>query len=269
MDVTQFEAVLGVLAGVYQPNRLRLLGGEPLLHPKFMEIVEVAKAANIADILQLTTNGMLLDRLPSAAWDLLDEIELSLYGISELSDERIAEIRRLGKAHGTVVNVSSYPNFRMTFTTQRAQDPQLVEEVWRGCKMANVWGCHALRGARLYRCPQSIYAPSLIGGSLEEEGFEITAIPDLQARLLEFLNAPGPLRACANCVGSCGKQFAQVGLPRRGWKEDLDVPYIEMIDLELLERSQKEIQVIDDCRTLLSERQRHGVLGKIRKLLAS
>lgn len=246
--VEETEHSLGLLAGVYHCKKLRLIGGEPLLNPNIVDLIKIAKRSGIGDLVQLTTNGMFLDRLPDEGWVDLDEIEISLYEISKLSDAKIEELRRKGKRFGTKVNVSRYPNFRMTFSSQKAESTSLVEDIWSACKMANVWGCHALRQGRLYRCPQSIYVPGFTGGQLEEEGFKISDSTTLQEDLLRFLNAPGPLKSCAHCVGSCGKQVQQAGLDRRAWKADLDVPFEEMIDFELMDKSKTAIQLIDDCR---------------------
>lgn len=258
---------LGLLSGVYHARRLRLIGGEPMLNPQLLDIIGAAKRSGVADIIQMTTNGMLLDRLPDAGWDALDEIELSVYGISGLTNEKLEGLRHKGEQHGTLVNIASYPNFRMTFTARKATDPALVNDVWRACKMAQVWGCHALRGDRLYRCPQSIYVPGFTGGQLSEEGFALVDTPELRDNLLRFLNGPGPLKSCAHCVGSCGKQFEQTGLARTSWRADLDVPYEDMIDFDLLERSKTQKQVIDDCRTPITpSRRKRGVLQKLQSL---
>ena len=267
--VQETERTLGLLAEVYHCKKLRLLGGEPLLNPNIVTMIKIAKSSGIGDTVQLTTNGMLLDRLPDEGWANLDEIEVSLYEISKLSEANIDALRRKGERFGTKVNVSRYPNFRMTFSSQKAENTALVEDIWTACKMANVWGCHSVRNGRLYRCPQSIYVPDFTGGQLEEEGFEITSSPTLQDDLLRFLNAPGPLKSCAHCVGSCGKQFEQIGLNRSAWKADLDVPFAEMVDFELLERSKIKMQFIDDCRKPVGRKRKvQRFLQKVRAIWA-
>jgi hypothetical protein len=261
-SVEEVAYSLQVLTGVYHCRRLRLLGGEPMLNPDIVEIIKVAKHSGVADILQMLTNGMLLDRLPDEGWEALDEIEISFYEISRLSAERIEALRVKGKAFATRVNVASYPSFRMTFTTREAQSPELVNDVWSACKMANVWGCHAMRAGRIYRCPQSIYALGLSSGPSDEEGFAISEAPDFKDSLLRFLNGPGPLKSCSRCVGSCGKKVEQASLERRAWKADLDVPFEDMIDFELLEKSKREMKEIDDCRVVLKPPRSKRSVGK-------
>ncbi len=269
VDVQTVERVLGRLAAVYRCDRLRMLGGEPLLHPDFVDVAAVAKAAKIGRIVQLTTNGMLIDRLPDEGWRLLDEIEISVYPAAGLTDERLLELRRKGERFGTRVNVSKYPRFRGTFTTQKAKSAEIVQDVWSACKAVNVWGCHAVRGERIYRCPQSAYGPVLNGGSFSDEGFEIDDRPDLRERLLDFLNAPGPLGACAYCVGTCGKKLDHGASSRRDWMMDLGRPYEEMIDYELLEISKVERREVDDCRRPVRARRSLGgrLVKKVRELL--
>jgi len=266
-SVEEMERSLNLLTGVYHCKRLRILGGEPLLNPKLVDLIQVAKRSGIGDIVQLTTNGMLLDRLPDEGWRALDEIEISLYKISKLKDAQIETFKRKGKQFGTDVNVSEYPNFRVTFSTQKTDNDALIKDVWQACKMINVWGCHTLREGVLYRCPQSVYVPGITGGELTDEGFALVDNPGLIDDLMDYFNAPGPLKSCAHCVGSSGKKIHQASLGRREWKEDLHAPIEEMVDFDLLERSKREAKIIDDCRTPVKEKNKFKkLIKKVRSL---
>jgi organic radical activating enzyme len=268
-DLQQTERVLRVLSNVYHCDRLRLLGGEPLLHPDLTNLIHIGRASGIGNTIHLITNGVLLDRLPDEAWRALDVLEISVYQNAGLSKDLIKAARRKGDKLGTEVQIAHYPKFRHTFSLHKAQTPKLVEDIWTACKMANVWGCHSLRGDHMFRCPQSIYVPPLTGGHLTDEGFAITSEPDLRDRLIAFLNGAGPLRSCANCVGSCGKQFNQTGSPRKSWKDDLQAPMEDIVDYALLAQSMTNMQVIDDCR--MPERRKRGlgpaIARKFRQLL--
>lgn len=264
-DPETTQATLGRLATIYRCDRLRILGGEPLLHPNLTELIAIAKQSGIGKKVQLTTNGMLLDRLSDEAWQTLDEIELSVYKMANLTNDTIKSYQRKGEKFGTRVQPSHYDDFRMTFSTKGTQDQDLVNDIWKGCKMMNVWACHSVRGTHIYRCPQSIYAMSLTGRSMTEEGFDILNAADLRDGLMGFLGGAGPLKSCHYCVGSCGKKFAQNGLDRKSWKTDLDKPLEEMVDYELLERSKREANPVDDCRQPVKIRR--GLVGKVQRRL--
>lgn len=268
-DLQQTERVLGTLSKIYHCDRLRLLGGEPLLHPNLTDLIHIGRASGIGNTVNLVTNGVLIDRLPDDGWRALDILEISVYQNAGLSKDMISAARRKGDKFGTEVQIASYPKFRHTFSLHKAQTTELIEDIWTACKMANVWGCHCVRGDHIFSCPQSIYVPQLTGGNMTDEGFAIASTPDLRDRLLAFLNGSGPLLSCANCVGSCGKQFNQTGLPRKSWKDDLQAPMEDIVDYALLARSKTEMQFIDDCRT--PERKKRGLSAAIarnfRKLL--
>lgn len=262
---------LAQLAPLYRPRMLRILGGEPILNPQITEIIRVARDSGIAEHLQLVTNGLLLDRLDDAAWDLLSEVEISIYPAAGMTEAMIDKARMKGIRHNTVVSTCIYPQFRMTFCSQPAQDKALVEDIWMGCKMAQVWGCHAVRDGFIYRCPQSIYISMLGGAQGSAEGLSLDDEPTapLQPRLLAFLNAAGPLRACSQCAGSSGKTIEQVFLVRRDWQKDLDISLSEMVDQERLSRNLQEIIQRDDCRVPVREKRlsKTYLLRKIMQLV--
>lgn len=265
-SVEETQRTLTLLADVFHCKTLRILGGEPLLNPNLVDIILIAKQSGIGDAVQLTTNGMLLDRLSDEGWTALDEIEISLYETSKLTEAKIDAFKRKGKQFHTRVNVSKYPNFRMTFSSQTSDNTALVEDIWQACKMANVWGCYSLRDGTLYRCPQSIYISEFADGNFGDEGFKLAGRAQLQDDLLAFLNAPGPLKSCRNCVGSSGKKIEQTDLTRRTWKTDLDKPLEDMVDFGLLEQAKKESNIIDDCRTPLRKKR---ILSKLAKKIRS
>ncbi|GAA5142832.1 hypothetical protein GCM10023213_29470 [Prosthecobacter algae] len=64
VEPVQLAEELRLARRVIAPTWLKLVGGEPLLHSRFLECLEVAKAADIATIVSVTTNGFLLPRQP-------------------------------------------------------------------------------------------------------------------------------------------------------------------------------------------------------------
>ena len=51
---------LAVARDVLRPRYFKLVGGEPLLHPRLPELLDVARASGIAEVYSVTTNGVLL-----------------------------------------------------------------------------------------------------------------------------------------------------------------------------------------------------------------
>ncbi len=57
---------LSVLAKHMQADHVRLLGGEPLLHPRLTEVIAAARQSALAGRIRVVTNGILLWRMTDA-----------------------------------------------------------------------------------------------------------------------------------------------------------------------------------------------------------
>lgn len=257
---------LARLARVLHARELRLIGGEPLLHPRLTEVVAAARASGISPYLKLVTNGTLIDRLAPEAWRQLDCVEISRYPGSSLSDAQIELARARGAEYRTEVVVAGYDSFRDTFTARPTTDDELVGRIFRACKIANLWKCPAIYRGHVYRCPQSIYAPSLAGKAFSD-GFEIAEDEGFQARLLAFLNETRPLASCRHCVGTVGRKRPHALVGRRQWLDDAQRGAEEMVDYALLERSLQAFEHRDDCRVVYKPRR--GLIGAIRSVFAA
>src|SRR5689334_13886640 len=75
-DVGQYERDLERLSRVLCAEEFRLIGGEPLLHPDVLRLLEIARASGIAASITLVTNGLLLRSAPPALWELIDTLWL-------------------------------------------------------------------------------------------------------------------------------------------------------------------------------------------------
>ena len=71
-----------------------LSGGEPLTHPEFAKIVQAAKQSGLR--VQATTNGTLLDTLPTDILRGLDAVHLSLMSLDPFIYESISRPAMLG-----------------------------------------------------------------------------------------------------------------------------------------------------------------------------
>ena len=96
--VEAFSRDLEALAGVFHSEQLRIVGGEPLLHPQLLEFLTEARRIGIADAIVLITNGVLLPEMPAELWELIDQLWVSVYpGIKSKFDE--SKYTEICKAH--------------------------------------------------------------------------------------------------------------------------------------------------------------------------
>src|SRR5690349_14781336 len=72
-------ADLTVLTPHYRPDHVRLLGGEPLLHPKLDEVIDAVRASEISERIRIVTNGTALRKITERVWEGIDELHVSLY----------------------------------------------------------------------------------------------------------------------------------------------------------------------------------------------
>lgn len=239
---------LSILARRYRPNFIKLLGGEPLMHKNLPALIEAIRAAGMDCKIMLVTNGTLLHKAVDGIWEGVDEIELSVYPGAPGVEGNIDLARTRMTAMGKRLNVYRYDRFRATFTLKGTEDRDLIRRIYTACKVANYWGCHGLRDGYFYKCPQSMYAGRLQGGIAESDRIAITDRPTLQAELLEFVNSPEPLAACANCLGTVGIQQPFNLPPRSRWLESIDQPSEALTDYEWLEKSLIRFDEPDDCK---------------------
>lgn len=237
-----------ILAKVYRPPIIKVLGGEPLLHKRLAEVIQAARSTGICDYFYLLTNGLLLDKMGDDVWDAIEELEVSCYPGLTKTEDNLKLARAKAKEHGVKLRVSTFENFRHTMTTAGTQDESLVADVYRTCKIAHVWGCHGFRDGYFYKCPQSLHLRSMVEGLAESDRIPIEDHPEFQSQLLNYLNSPSPLSACHYCLGTVGKQHPHEILDRRLFREDLHKPTEELVDRDWMERCKSDQLIVDDCK---------------------
>ncbi|MCL1945938.1 MAG: radical SAM protein [Chitinivibrionia bacterium] len=127
-----------------------LMGGEPLLHPKIIEIFDIA-AKYFDTTIQLVTNGILLSSQPDEFWESCNKnritILLSAYPI------RINRDRIRARAHKFGVTFTSRLKFREKDWFQTTTDitgSQNIETAYSNCASGNI--CLYLEDGKLATC---------------------------------------------------------------------------------------------------------------------
>lgn len=237
-----------ILAKHYRPAFIKVLGGEPLMHKHLPAVIEAGRASGIGGHFTLTTNGVLLHKASDAVWLAIDEMEVSVYpGVAGIEDNLLLAERKARDFNKKLI-IYRYDEFRMTFSQRGTDDDALVGKVYAACKIANLWGCHAVREGYFHKCPQSIYVPMMTGKAAGRDRLRIADSNEFQAELLAFVNSPAPLASCRHCVGTVGLQAAHSLPPRKEWHAHIDKTLEEIIDFEWLERCLHTRERIDDCK---------------------
>jgi MoaA/NifB/PqqE/SkfB family radical SAM enzyme len=131
---------------------IKLIGGEPLLHPRLTDFFEIARKYFKSTVIQLTTNGVLLARQPDSFWRACNKnkvyIEISDYPININVDV----IRAKCKKHRACVGYTVCKDNAMYKITLDLEGRQSPETSFNTCGMGEGGGCVTLRDGRIYTC---------------------------------------------------------------------------------------------------------------------
>ena len=140
-------------------ERIYLIGGEPLLHPKIVKCMEIARKNFQVGEISVFTNGLLLSKCKDDFWEKCRELHISIIVTRYPIELNYEDIRTMVTSKG--INFSFFGNsedFKMM--NNLGLDPegkQNAEESFTRCFESN--NCIKLRNGRLYTCsrPVEIY----------------------------------------------------------------------------------------------------------------
>ncbi|KIG19152.1 hypothetical protein DB30_04617 [Enhygromyxa salina] len=242
LDHASFCRDLDALAGVMRTHELKLLGGEPLLHPDLLEFIATAKASPIAECVTVVTNGVLLDRVPEPFWALIDRLWWSVYPGVKYRMSR-AQVEARAEAHGFELFVKDTPNMRVTLLNHAIDDDASVQMIYDNCPQTHEWSCHTVHAGRYYKCsPAPWMQPRLRRSGVEFDNREADSIPlhanpRLREQLEAYLRSPKPLQACRYCLSNFGREVPGRQLNKKGlrlWVEEDHRDWLDLVHPEFI-----------------------------------
>lgn len=57
-----------ILGKYYHPKYIKLVGGEPLLHPDLLQVIDAIRSSGLSNYIQVVTNGQLLANMSDEFW---------------------------------------------------------------------------------------------------------------------------------------------------------------------------------------------------------
>lgn len=211
-DPAEFQRDLTALAQVLHLGELKILGGEPLLHPALPEFLRHARASGLADEITLVTNGLLLHRCDPAVFALIDRLWISVYPGIKLPIET-SGLETLSKKHDFKLELKAVDGFRCTTVNERHRDVVLVQQIFQRCELAHVRSCHTIDRGYYFKCSPAPFLTvrlALEGTAVQnrdQDGVKIHDNPHLREDLAAYLRDERPLEACSYCLGSSGRRF--------------------------------------------------------------
>jgi organic radical activating enzyme len=210
IDPGALSSDLTTLARSYHATVLKILGGEPLLHPNLLDVIMAARESQVAEKMEIWTNGLLLPRMERRVWEAVDSVRISLYPGRSLKQHQLDRCIDLAHRNNVPIRYKRYQAFQESYSELGTDDLSLVKKIYATCNEAHRWRCHTVANGWFFKCPQSYMIPK--GMSLGPEatyrnGIKIDDSPEFRDRLLSYLTSPESLPACRNCLGSAGKWF--------------------------------------------------------------
>lgn len=222
-SAAEVRAACDRIAEVLRPSVLKIMGGEPLLHPDLPGVLRAVRASGVAPRVRLFTNGLLLRTMTDETFALLDEITVSSYASAPVKAEIVAETEARARRFDVVLNVKDVT----TFTTVLSASPRSDEEVQRAydaCWLRH--RCLVVRDGVFYKCTRAAYHADYHARVDVEQcdpdpeatqravGIPLSA-PDFAWRAAAYLSERTPLASCRHCFGSAGPLAPHVQLRRR------------------------------------------------------
>lgn len=205
-ELQSLELALRNLRPLLSCEKVQVLGGEPLLHTKLLDLLRLAVDSGIGKRVVVKTNGLLLHRAPSAFWRLVNEVIVSVYPATEHFLSRNAPLLRSRAAENeTTLEFRRFPEFRKIVLERGRDDAEFTSKIYQTCEYKRY--CHSLREGRLYRCAPSVNLARQQPDWNVADSVDALDVVTLSERLKDFLLSPMPLRSCANCMGSSGEVF--------------------------------------------------------------
>jgi len=214
--IDQFKKDVKNLSKVLHVQKIRILGGEPLLNSDLEKYIQVLRECDLADNIGICTNGILLNLIDEKLLAKLDFLDISLYPSLKNSIRKkvLENIERLLSIDKAKITVEKWKDFRRTEMLVKNTNKKLVRNIWEACYVKSK--AHAIYKGYYVKCTASqkkgiflkkmgikrieyLFNPKTDGLSLN--------IPNLEKALKNYIKSDKPLKACEWCMGVTSKNM--------------------------------------------------------------
>lgn len=206
IDPDAFRVDLFTASRIIHFDRYNLVGGEPTLHPRILELLQIVKDSEIADSLEITTNGQSYKQWPDELYKAIDELIVTPY---KLNSEDLRNIADKCKQYGTQFQV--HP---VIFTECAHKEPASGADAY--VRYKSCWyniNRHVIDGGYFYRCCTAPFIPELLLGMPKQtDGISLDGLTEQGLR--DYLDSEHVPASCSVCASNCGSVIP--------WREEKD-----------------------------------------------
>jgi hypothetical protein len=143
------------------PSNVRVMGGEPLLHPQIIDVIRDARLHWENSSVELITNGLLLPQMNDAFFECIRENRINVSVSHHFDDPYYNMLFDAGKKRLDENGIKPYihksywywvKSYRIDMVGQRFPYNSDPQKAWNICYVKN--RCTTLIDNKLYRCPQ-------------------------------------------------------------------------------------------------------------------
>nr|WP_302565372.1 4Fe-4S cluster-binding domain-containing protein [Burkholderia metallica] len=195
------ETDLRKAAKVLRPRMFKLVGGEPLLHPALVELIERVRGTGIAPVISVTTNGLKLGEMPDAFWQAVDALTISRYPKPALSADLVAHVEHQATRFDVRLNWKVQDVFTTMNRAQPGTDRDEARRLYHDCWIRE--RCHMIRDGMFYTCTRPAHFHTLYKGEkdFQADGLALRDDAGMLDAMLAYLQRETPLEACLHCQG--------------------------------------------------------------------
>jgi MoaA/NifB/PqqE/SkfB family radical SAM enzyme len=201
---------------------IKLMGGEPLLHPQKEAFFEIARRYFPQNRIELVTNGILLEKQSIDFWHSCHKNAITI--VPTKYPLKIDWESIIGKAKTESVSFNFYSNeevktsYHIPFDIAGTRD---TTEMFMHCFHAN--NCRELLDGRLYTCtvrPHARHFNKAFGKNMvlsDDDSIDIHQVKDMR-EILEFLAKPVPFCRYCNVHGrTFGHPWGKSSMEQNEW----------------------------------------------------
>lgn len=199
IDINELESDLKRLSELSdgEVHHINILGGEPLLHPEIIKIIEMVRHYFQYGNIYLVTNGVLLNRMDESFWQQCKQSNIVIAPTQYPIKINYDEIEDKVLAYG--VKYKSFGHAAEGWYHTVISDSGDKNEIQQFLHCSNANNCTVLEHGKLYPCPKAAkvrHFNKVFGNRFQQSVHDYNKAESLK-EIMEFLSKPIPF--CRYC----------------------------------------------------------------------